>query len=195
MASRDLSETFLQLREQCIWIQTCFNTDRDLFGSGEARLDILRRTARQFFLELNRILIEYYILQVSKLTDPATKKVAGVLRDNLTVAHVNVLLTSEGLMTPEIQAATDGLMRYRKIIEPARNRQISHADKETAMTFLEHGAHTKQAANEFFEHLYDYVNRVGEAVGVGPLDFSTTSGPGDVADLFKALNSGEYPRG
>jgi AbiU2 len=194
MASAELKATFLRLRDHCVWIQTCFNTNRELFGSGDARHDLMRKSAAQFFLELNRILIENYILQVCKLTDPASTKVKGVQRDNLTVAHVNELLTTEGLMTREIALATEGLMRYRGIVEVARNRQIGHADKETAMAYIEYGAHTKHEAQAFFEYLYDYVNRVGNAVGEGPLDISTTSGPGDVADLFRALNGSKYLR-
>lgn len=193
MASRELQETFLHLREHCIWIQTCFNTNRDLFDSSEICKDLMRRTAPLFFGELNSILYEYYILQVCKLTDPSTTRVRGLPRANLTVAHVNELLRAEGLMTSTIQTATDGLMRYRDILEMARNRQISHSDKETAMTYIEYGAHTRQEVAAFFEYLYEYVDEVGITVGEGPLDFKTTSGPGDVADLFKALNGGEYP--
>lgn len=202
MSSQELAATFLRLREHCEWIQTCFNTNKDLFGSGKARQEIMQRVAPMFFHELNKILIENYILQVCKISDPAFTMVPVEIggkkphekRYNLTVAHVNELLQAEGLMTPQIQAASDGIMRYRNIIKDARNMQISHSDKETAMTYIERGAHTEAEALAFFDHLYKYVDAVGIAVGVGPLDFSTTSGPGDVADMFKALNVGEYPR-
>lgn len=152
-------------------------------------------SAPLFFGELNRILYEYYVLQVCKLTDPAFTKVKGLRRDNLTVAHVHELLEAEGLMTPGIQAASGGLMRYRtNILELARNRQISHSDKETVMTFVEHGKHTRHEAYAFLDYLRAYVDEVGNAVGIRPLDFSTTSGAGDVLDLFNVLNGGEYPR-
>ena len=194
IASPDLRSTFIHLREHCIWVQTCFNTFRDLFESGTARQKLMQRSAPQFFREVNRIFYENYILQVCKLTDRASTKVGKEMRTNLTVPHLNELLVSEGLMSPHIEAASAGLKRYRKLIEPARNRVIGHADKETAMTYVVLGEHTKQEAEAFFEYLHTYVDRVGVAVGEGPLDFSTTSGPGDVADLFKALNDGQYPR-
>lgn len=195
MASADLRDTFEQLREQCIWIRTCFSTNKDLFDSSETCKDLMRKSAPLFFGELNRILYEYYVLQVCKLTDPASSTVKGVRRFNLTVAHVNDLLRTEGLMTPEIEKTSVGLMNYRtNILEMARNRQISHSDKETVLTFVEHGKHTRQEADAFHGYLQAYADGVGNAVGLGPLHFSTASGAGDVLDLFKELNGGEYPR-
>lgn len=201
-ASSELRATFLRLREHCIWIQTCFNTFIDLFQSGDARHKLMDRTAPLFFHDLNRILYENYILQVCKLSDPphsmvpvqVNGKTEREKRYNLTVAHVNELLRAEGLLTSEIEAATVGIMQYRSLIAAARNRTIGHADKETAMTYIVLGAHRKPEATAFFEYLHVYVNAVGIAVGEGPLDFSTTSAPGDAADLFKAMNNGDYLR-
>lgn len=194
MASDDLKETFLQLREQCIWVQTCFNTFIDLFESGDARHKLMDSTAPLFFHELNRILYENYILQICKLTDRASTRVGKSVRHNLTVAHLNELLADEGLMTPVIKTATDGLMRFRDLVEEARHRSIGHLDKETALKYVVLGVHSQPEARAFFDDLYAYIDSVGIAVGVGPLDFSTTSAAGDVHDLFKALNGGKYPR-
>lgn len=199
-ASNELRTTFLRLREQCIWIQACFNTFIDLFESGDVRHKLMDRTAPLFFHDLNRILYENYILQVCKLSDPPHSMVPVKIngrterekRSNLTVAHVNELLLTEDLLTSAIEAATAGIMRYRSLIEAARNRTIGHADKETAMTYVLLGAHRKPEASAFLEYLHAYVNAVGIAVGEGPLDFSTTSASGDVADLFKAMNNGDY---
>jgi hypothetical protein len=201
-ASNELRATFLHLREHCIWIQTCFNTFNDLFETGDARHQLMDRTAPLFFHELNRILYENYILQVCKLSDPPHSMVPVKIngkterekRYNLTVAHVNELLAAEGLLTSAIETATAGIVRYRSLIEAARNRTIGHADKETALTYIVLGTHTKPEASAFLEYLHAYVDAVGIAVGEGPLDFSGTSAPGDVADLFKALNRGEYLR-
>jgi hypothetical protein len=194
MASDDLKRTYVQLRKHCIWVLTCFNTFIDLFESGEARHKLMDSTAPLFFHDLNIILFEYYILQVCKLTDKARTHGGKSARLNLTVAHLNELLVDDALLTPEIAAATDGLMRFRGVVEKARNRSIGHSDKETALKYAVLGAHTQSEARAFFESLQAYVNAVGNAVGEGPLDFSTTSAAGDAHDLFKALNGGRYPR-
>lgn len=190
MASAELKETFLHLRDHCIWVRTCFNTNKDLFGSGRERIQIMERTAPQFFSELNRILYENFILQVCKLTDGPGAKVDGEYRHNLTAAHLNGLLAAEKLMTSEIRTASEGLLRYRALIVQARNRSIGHQDKETVMTYITLGKHTEDEALAFLQHLGDYVDAVGEAIGEGPLDFSVTAGPGDAADLFRALKGG-----
>lgn len=101
---------------------------------------------------------------------------------------------AEGLLTSAIEAATAGIVQYRSLIEDARNRTIGHADKETAMTYIVLGVHSRPEAFAFLEQLQAYVDAVGTAVGEGPLDFSVTSASGDVADLLKALNNGKYVR-
>ncbi len=42
----------------------------------------------------------------------------------------------------------------------------------------------------FFENLQNYFDVVGNAIGVGPLDFSNSSCRGDVHDLIKVLRKG-----
>lgn len=181
-----LRETFLAFREQCIWLQTCYNTYAALFESDQPTKEILSRTAQTFFDELNIIFIEYCLLQVCKLTDPSNSK--G--RDNLTFKHLNGLLGAKNLLTPEIIAASNGLESYRNLIKDGRNRIISHADKETLLADLVLGAHEESDVHAFFENLHKYVDAVGIAVGVGPLDFRTTAGPGDALDLLRYLRVG-----
>ena len=50
--------------------------------------------------------------------------------------------------------------------------------------------HTKEEAEAFFENLQNYNDAVGLSVGVGPLDFRTMAGEGDVLDLIRVLERG-----
>ena len=52
------------------------------------------------------------------------------------------------------------------------------------------GAHAASEVSTFFNHLYTYVDEVGRGCGIGPLDFKTTSGPGDVLDLLRVMRAG-----
>ena len=183
MTTPHLQQTFLTFREQCIWLQTCYDMHKALFESGESTTNTLSSAAPLFFHDLNLILVEYCLLQVCRITDPP--KSLG--KDNLTVKHINSLLQAEGLLTSEISAASDGLARYRGLISDSRNWVISHADKRTLLDGLPIGAHTQADVSAFFESLYQYVDSVGTAVGVGPLDFRTTSGAGDALDLVRKL--------
>jgi hypothetical protein len=127
--------------------------------------------------------VEYCLLQVCRLTDPPQS--CG--KDNLTVKHINLLLQAEGLLTSDISTAADGLAQYRSLIIDSRNWIISHADKRTLLDDLPIGEHKEADVSAFFENLYLYVDTVGTAIGVGPLDFRATSGAGDALDLVRRL--------
>jgi hypothetical protein len=146
----------------------------------------MTKTAPLFFHDLNLILLEYGRLQVCRLTDPA--QTFG--RDNLTINHINELLKAENILTPEISAASDGLMHYRSLLKDSRNKVISHADKDTLLAGNAIGEHAQEDISKFFECLYSYIDEVGNVIGEGPLSFRCTSGPGDVLDLLRYLKTG-----
>jgi hypothetical protein len=157
-----------------------------LYESGKDAQRLMSATAPLFFHDLNHILVEYCLLQISRLTD----RPRSMGRDNLTVAYLNRLLTAEGKLTARIRETSKQLSRYREVIGDARNRIISHADRQTIVDDEALGAHTPEDITGFFASLYAYVDEVGNAVGVGPLDFRCTSGPGDVLDLLRYLSRG-----
>ena len=183
MTTEQVQTVFLEFRDQCIWLQCCYNTYCELFESDEETTKILQDAAHIFFHDLNNILMEYIILQVCKITDPSES--AG--RTNLTVEGINGELLELGLMTDEIADNANGLLRYRELVKEARNKVISHLDRNTILAGLELGEHSREEVTRFFECLYGYVDAVGTVVGVGPLDFKTTSGKGDALDLVRAL--------
>ena len=144
---------------------------------------MLRRVAPLFFEDLNSILQEYFFLQVRKITDPA--KTMG--RDNLTVQNINEDLVSAGLMTQEILTLSKRILAYRNIVSNISNRVVAHADKETAFRPDFVGAHSERELESFMADMHSYTDAVGIALGVGPLDYRTQAGPGDVLDLVRAL--------
>lgn len=189
MNTPQLRETFLVFREQCIWLQTCFDMYAVLYESDEDTTRVMLATAPLFFHDLNSILIEYCRLQVCRLTDPKRSR----NRDNLTVEHINELLEAENKLTPEILVIAEALAGYRSLVQDSRNWIISHADKHTLLTGLSIGEHSQEDVSAFFENLYRYVDVVGDAVGVGPLDFRSTSGAGDALDLLRYLKAALIP--
>ena len=157
-----------------------------LYESNERTKKILTDSASEFFRELNIILKEYFLLHVCKITDPA--ETAG--HKNLTVEGLNVELCERDLMTQEISDYSAGLLRYRDLVKEARNKLVGHLDLETVLNDRSIGGHTEEELNEFLSNLQGYCYAVGDAVGVEPLDFTTTAGPGDALDLIKALKRG-----
>ena len=183
MEQIDIRQLFLAFRSQCIQLRTCYNTYTALYESGETVKIIMNSSAPVFFQDLNGILIEYIMLQVCKITDPA--KTGG--KPNLTCLAVNASLEKTGLMTDEITSHSRGIMEYRKLVKDARNKLISHADLNTVLSGLTLGEHSKEDVEKFFECLQGYTDAVGNTIGVGPLDFRVTAGSGDVLDLIKIL--------
>lgn len=182
----------MAFRQQSIWLRTCFNASDALFQQEHRPKDLLHRTAPLFFDELNNVLLEYCRLQACKLTDPAdtwsTEAQARV--ESLTIHNLNRDLDREKLKTKAIDDATAALMRYRKLVKESRHKAIAHLDKATTIANQPIGAHSEQDVIDFLAALQTYNDEVGRAVGEGPLDFTGTSGPGDVLDLLKFLCAG-----
>jgi len=186
MSSPTVREVFLELREQCIWLQTCFNTYTTLYESDNETSGVLHKAAPAFFQELNLVLVEYILLQVGRITDPAS----SLGRPNLSIAHLNELLSSEVKLTSEIMEATTDIQKYRELIVGSRNRVIAHADRETMLSDVPLGDHREEDVTKFLGDLQRYLDAVGIEVGEEPLDISVTSCKGDVYDLLSVLRRG-----
>ena len=180
-----VKDTFNAFRVESVWLRSVFDTAHALFSSGPDVDSLLRRTAPQFFADLNHIIIEYWILGVSRLTDPAET----FRRENLTASLLLCQLDALGISNEGIRSAAAGLQAYRAILNDARNRAVSHADKNTFLSPALLGDHRESQVTSFLDHLQSFNDLVGEALGEGPLDFRSTYGPGDAYDLIRALKS------
>ena len=186
MPSSHAVESFLALRQECVWVQSCFNTFCALFESSDETSAVLHQSAPAFFRDINLILLEHFILQVCRITDPASSN--G--RENLTIKNLNQTLTKEGLFSTEIAEQAERIHKYRTLIVDARNQIVSHADKTKILSRTESNPHARSDVEDFFSGLYKYVDLVGEALGVGPLDFTYTGSEGDVEALVSCLKRG-----
>lgn len=82
-----------------------------------------------FFGDLSQILVEYVILQICKITDPATD-----FRGNLNHTVDFFLSYAEmGGRKPRMIEVATGMMAFREKLKPARNKLISHLDREAVM--------------------------------------------------------------
>ena len=186
MSTSELEKLFVKFQKQCVWLRICYNTYHALYESGARTEKILRDSAPWFFHDLNTILIEYVHIQICKITDPAE---IG-RRKNLTIESLNAKLLECNLMTKEISDLSDNLLYYRSLIINARNKLHSHLDLETVLNDESIAGHSKEKKDKFFSDLQDYNDAVGNAIGVGPLDFSASPCQGDVFDLIKVLKRG-----
>jgi len=178
----DLAKSFCAFRENCIWLQNCYNTFNHLYEDDDVK-PILQQTAHLFFDDLNRILIEYVFLLVGRLTDPAGRG----MHETLSILNIDRALKKKNLYSEDIRNLSVQLMKYSKLLKPARNNLIAHSNKAITLEGSVLGAHSKTEMIQFFQNLQEYCDQVGRAVGVDALDFQTQAGEGDVLDLIKAL--------
>jgi hypothetical protein len=176
---------FNAFRVESVWLRSIYDTSFALYSSGTETETILKKVAPAFFGDLNHILIEYWILVVCRLTDPAI----SLGRENLTAANLVASLEDLKLMTEEIRIHANGLQKYRSLLNTARNRAVSHADKATFLQPELLGEHQEYQVADFLEDLQKFNDLVGIALGEGPLDFRGTSGPGDAYDLIHFLKN------
>ena len=171
------------LRDQAIRLRQTFNTFDYLFDSDPETERILKESACLFFDDLYTMMREYVVLLVCRLTGPA--KSFG--KANLSTQRFTELMRKSGCLTPEIERLDTRLTAYGELLKPARNKIIAHSDLEVHVDDITLGAHGEEVMLEFFKNLQAYFDAAGNAVGVGPLEFRHTPGPGDVIALVRKL--------
>jgi hypothetical protein len=181
----ELVDQFRQFREECIWLRICHRNYEVLFENNEETLKLLGDVAAHFFHDLNRVMIDHQWLISARLLDNAT----SMGRPNLTVPYLNDALKRKGLLDAMIERAAAEVMIYRDILKDPRNRLLAHLDLEAVMSGQTRGKHTAGEYELFLERLQIYLDLVGGALGVGPLDIAPAGASGDAIDLVRALKS------
>ncbi len=188
MTREKLHKEFKLLREQATFLlQTC-HFFKDLFESDDPKvLTLLHESAGSFFINLHQMMSEYIPLLVCRLTD--LPKTSG--KTNLTIQHMNKLLSENNCFSPEIATLTDGIIAYRKLLEPVRNKIGAHNDHDTFIFSRTLGKHKEEEMNKFFEDdLPKYFDAVGNAIGVADRHIDNIYYLGDANELIDVLRCG-----
>lgn len=186
-------------RAHCERLEITNNMFEDLFQCDEQQSALMERMSPFFFHDLNDILLNYFNVQVYKLTDRACSKD----RKNLTFLRIEKDLRECGLLASaeDLQVITkcrEVIQAFRdNVAKDARNRVSAHLDLETVRLLDEGpddigiGVHHDQDREQFFEHLYRFVAvadrlygvEVGEIRNVGRLSGSS---PKEMFEWIKA---------
>lgn len=195
MTLEELHNDFKTLRDQAINLRQTFDTFNFLFAADPEIDDILKSSAVLFFYDLNQIMVEYLILLIGRITDRREMHD----RVNLTIPYMTHLIFQDNELDLNIQAETrlkieelDGQIReYRGLLNTVRNRIVAHIDREAYVFQQTLGGHTKEQMDQFFDNIQEYFDEVGNAIGVGPLDFRHVAGDGDVQSLIRVLRNSQ----
>jgi hypothetical protein len=122
---------FDQIKRELTVIHYRWTLYLQIFGTNPDRINIANRTASNVFAELQWLLIDYMVLALSKLTDPASMRRIG----NLSFAYLIDSIRSQG--ASELASELEGMLKelcgkceeFRQI----RNKRIAHNDLVVAL--------------------------------------------------------------
>lgn len=168
--------------DHCVFMWSIYRHLQTLYEqSNESDHARMRRTAEIFFGDLRQVLVEYVTLQACKVTDP----IASNGNNNHTVRF---LITEYGLShDAKIMELDKRLDEFRRKVLPARNKLISHSDRDTILAGKPLGGASNAAWNQFWTDLSDLVSLIHEKVCGEPFRITDVGMATDVEGLLQAL--------
>lgn len=167
------------------WLVTVRHTYKVLFEDEQPSCQaLMQKTAPSFFADLNRILLEYLLLECAKITDRATTG----NHENFTVdCLVEKIIWPRDDILKELKSLQEATKDFRRHIEPARHKLLAHLDAAAVLSGNPLGAFPEGEDRKFFEALQEMCNITHEACfGTIYGDMSTVM-CGDVINLRKTL--------
>lgn len=133
MCPRDQDARALVKRfcDHIFWLNQLHHIFLELFDDNRTQ-SLLDRTAAAFFQDLNKILADYFLLEVAKLTDPATSN-RGRL-ENFTVDNMITTIDWPAECLQQLKDLNQFVQAFRKHIKPARHKILAHYDKPTVIS-------------------------------------------------------------
>lgn len=178
-------ETIQIFCEHCDWAHQCWLMRKYLYDENPEQRLLRLPSHSYFFNRLEKILQEYWMLEVVKLHDPA-KQFGSI---NLSIDHV----LDHGNWTPEVQSKLKSLKETMKVfvskIKPARNKLLSHKDKNTILSSKTLGEFDEGEDIAYFEALYEFANEV-HIVVVGSLFLFDDLTKNDVEHFMSTFSRG-----
>jgi hypothetical protein len=149
-------ETVKRFCEQCSWLSQVFDEYSVLYRSSDLRRQLLHEVAQQFFRDLHRIYAECILLNICKLTDPATS--CG--KDNLTFEQILKLVGPDVSRELGLDGLSAQIHLIRPYVAPARNKIIAHSDKAAVLSGEVLGAFPKEVEDDFWNGLEQFVDAI-----------------------------------
>jgi hypothetical protein len=179
--------------DYCVYVRSVYMHGKTLFETvDQAEKDILTNAAPVFFGDINKVLIEYVILQVCKVTDPA-KDVHGNLNHTTEFFVKETDFSSDPGKPQRLAELHASMQNIRAALKPARNKIISHLDRDAirAKTIL--GVASNEEWQRFWRDIEEFVAILYERyVSSPPIHIRSVGGITDTMMLKNALRKGTY---
>lgn len=179
----------------CIYMRGIFEHLNTLYETSDAaEKKLMHDAAPIFFQDLNHILVEYVIQQICKITDPAEQRFKNKVVVNHTVEffvkNADFATAPEKLdRLKELQAAMD---RFRDKLKPARDKLISHLDRDAVLADANLGAALTSDWDAFWADLQEFVAILHERYIGHSLKINSVGMLSDADTLIKALRHGAH---
>jgi AbiU2 len=171
----------------CVFTRSIYLHARDLFETSSAEdKALMGTTASTFFGDLSRVLNEYIILQVCKITDVARDNRNN---DNYTIAFLleHYDFSSDPPILKRLTELHASMQEFRQKILPARHKLIAHLDRAAILAARPLGAATDDEWNQFWLDLQEFIYIVHRKVTGSSFYLNGVAGRSDAGDLLKAL--------
>lgn len=169
-----------------VWLRSVHNMYKELYENDKAD-QLMDKTAQSFFDDLNVILINYLLLEFSKITDRATIQVKGDNIANFTVDNLITCVNWPDKIMSSLEPLRKEVKTFRGYIENARHKLLAHYDKETFLNGKVIGGFPLGENERFLSVLEKICDITHEACFNSIFGSISVSMHGDVEDLKKAL--------
>jgi AbiU2 len=184
-------QDILVFANQCVFMRSIYLHGKLLFEQSSAKdKSRMTRSAPVFFGDLNRMFVEYLILQVCKITDPARDFRKN---DNHTIAFLlqHYDFSSDPARQQRLAVLDARLQAFRQKLLPARNKVISHSDRAAIMAGHALGGVLEAGWANFWLELQELVGIMHEMIVGSPFQINGVGMLTDADGLLKALKYAE----
>ena len=130
----ELSEVFRRLQQELLILYTKWNSFKTLYCTNDENIELLDNSARGFFVVHGDIMRDDIMMSICVLTDPASSKVKGEKRDNLTLKHLaNLIPSQDSALTDKLNQMLESAKTPWDPFRSHRNRRIGHYDLITVL--------------------------------------------------------------
>jgi len=128
---KELKEVFDWAKKELIHLYYRWIMYVQMFGTNSYRIDLINKTASNFFVEFQQLVIDSMVLSLSKLTDPTT------MYDNYNLSFSYLVdeieKSDKNNISNELKTILDELKASVKHFREIRNKRIAHNDLVVAL--------------------------------------------------------------
>jgi len=165
------------------WLRVVHHDLKELFENEKFKI-LMKRTAPSFFADLNRILHSYLLLELAKITDPATSG----RPENFTVDNLIKSILWPQDVQKKLRSLREKAKAFRCHILSARNKLLAHMDKEVFLTDTILGGFPEGEDELFLRNLEEICNITHEVCFGSIFGQMVMAKPGDVLNFKRALS-------